>query len=122
MWSLYVPCSYLLVISQQGLLQSEPEGERNENIGFYGQCMDHANDYSSHINSKKECLRSSNWTCARTEVILFETFYCLEIKICISIYYLKNRVIKVERERAILVLATGNLKCTVVSSVFPKNR
>ncbi|PUZ71914.1 hypothetical protein GQ55_2G351500 [Panicum hallii var. hallii] len=52
---------------QRGLLQSEPEGERNENIGFYGRCMYHANDYSSHINSKKECLRSSNWTCARTE-------------------------------------------------------
>ncbi|KAG2636742.1 hypothetical protein PVAP13_2NG470100 [Panicum virgatum] len=50
-----------------GLLQSEPEGERNENVGFYGRCMDHANDYSSHVNPKKECSRSSNWTCSRTE-------------------------------------------------------
>jgi hypothetical protein len=68
-WSFYFPCSYLLVISEQGLLQSEPEGERNENVGFYGRCMDHANDFSSRINPK-ECLRSSSWTCARTEVIL----------------------------------------------------
>ncbi|TKW34586.1 hypothetical protein SEVIR_2G315100v4 [Setaria viridis] len=51
---------------QRGLLQSEPEGECNENVGFYGRCMDHANDFSSRINPK-ECLRSSSWTCARTE-------------------------------------------------------
>lgn len=27
---------------QRGLLQSEPEGEHNENIGFYGRCVSHA--------------------------------------------------------------------------------
>ncbi|RLN32810.1 uncharacterized protein C2845_PM03G05990 [Panicum miliaceum] len=65
-----VNCSVLFhpwCAHQRGLLQSEPEGERNENVGFYGRCMDHANDYSSHVNPKKECLRSSNWTCVRTE-------------------------------------------------------
>ncbi|KAF8759291.1 hypothetical protein HU200_010329 [Digitaria exilis] len=50
-----------------GLLQSEPEGEHNANVGFYGRCMDHANDLSNHVNAEKECLRSNNWTCARTE-------------------------------------------------------
>jgi len=64
-----VNCSVLFhpwCAHQRGLLQSEPEGERNENVGFYGRCMDHANDYSSHANPK-ECSRSSNWTCSRTE-------------------------------------------------------
>ncbi|CAL5082799.1 unnamed protein product [Urochloa decumbens] len=65
-----VNCSVLFhawCAHQKGLLQSEPEGEHNENVGFYGRCMDHANDFSSHVNPKKECLRSSNWTCTRTE-------------------------------------------------------
>jgi hypothetical protein len=84
-WSLYFPCPCLLVISQQGLLQSEPEGEHNENVGFYGRCMDHAIDFSSHVNPKKEYLRSNNWTCARTEVILFEHFYCPQINICMPV-------------------------------------
>ncbi|XP_066397696.1 uncharacterized protein [Miscanthus floridulus] len=52
---------------QRGLLQSVPEGEHNENVGFYGRCMDHAIDFSSHVNPKKEYLRSNNFTCARTE-------------------------------------------------------
>ncbi|CAN6218692.1 unnamed protein product [Urochloa humidicola] len=66
----HVNCSVLFhawCAHRRGLLQSEPEGEHNENVGFYGRCMDHANDYSSHVNPKKECLRSSNWTCTRTE-------------------------------------------------------
>ncbi|KAJ1290773.1 hypothetical protein BS78_02G269600 [Paspalum vaginatum] len=52
---------------QRGLLQSEPEGDRNQNVGFYGRCEDHAIDFSSHVNPEKECLRSNDWTCARTE-------------------------------------------------------
>ena len=27
------------MVSQQGLLQSDPEGEHNEYIGFYGRCL-----------------------------------------------------------------------------------
>jgi hypothetical protein len=64
-------------ICQQGLLQSEPEGEHNENIGFYGRCVSHAIVFSSHVNPKKEYFRNNNWTCARTEVMLFEHFYRL---------------------------------------------
>ncbi|VAI35841.1 unnamed protein product [Triticum turgidum subsp. durum] len=45
---------------QRGLLQSDPEGEHNEYIGFYGRCLNHA-------TNRKECLRSNEWTCARTE-------------------------------------------------------
>ncbi|ONM23440.1 Histone-lysine N-methyltransferase ATX4 [Zea mays] len=52
---------------QRGLLQSEPEGEHNENIGFYGRCVSHAIVFSSHVNPKKEYFRNNNWTCARTE-------------------------------------------------------
>ncbi|WVZ65826.1 hypothetical protein U9M48_015128 [Paspalum notatum var. saurae] len=65
-----VNCSVLFhpwCAHQKGLLQSEPEGECNQNVGFYGRCVDHAIDFSSHVNPKKECLRSNNWTCARTE-------------------------------------------------------
>lgn len=53
---------------QRGLLQSEPEGELNENIGFYGRCLNHATlEYSDRVNPEKEHLRSNDWTCARTE-------------------------------------------------------
>ncbi|KAL6601411.1 hypothetical protein ACP70R_044631 [Stipagrostis hirtigluma subsp. patula] len=52
---------------RRGLLQSEPEGEHNENVGFYGRCLDHAIDFSNHLNPKKECFRSNSWSCARTE-------------------------------------------------------
>ncbi|KAM3259736.1 hypothetical protein ACQJBY_051173 [Aegilops geniculata] len=48
---------------QRGLLQSDPEGEHNEYIGFYGRCLNHA---TNRVNPKK-CLRSNEWTCARTE-------------------------------------------------------
>jgi len=51
-----------------GLLQSDPEGEHNEKIGFYGRCLNHATfDYSTLVNPEKKCLRSNAWTCARTE-------------------------------------------------------
>ncbi|XP_044984443.1 uncharacterized protein LOC123451943 isoform X1 [Hordeum vulgare subsp. vulgare] len=49
---------------QRGLLQSDPEGEHNEYIGFYGRCLNHA---TNRVNPEKECLRSNEWTCARTE-------------------------------------------------------
>uniref|UniRef100_A0ACD5XVK8 Uncharacterized protein n=1 Tax=Avena sativa TaxID=4498 RepID=A0ACD5XVK8_AVESA len=53
---------------QMGLLQSDPEGEHNEKIGFYGRCLNHATfDYSTLVNPEKKCLRSNAWTCARTE-------------------------------------------------------
>uniref|UniRef100_M8BXS4 Histone-lysine N-methyltransferase n=1 Tax=Aegilops tauschii TaxID=37682 RepID=M8BXS4_AEGTA len=48
---------------QRGLLQSDPEGEHNEYIGFYGRCLNHA---TNRVNPEK-CLRSNEWTCARTE-------------------------------------------------------
>ncbi|XP_062199450.1 uncharacterized protein LOC133901928 isoform X2 [Phragmites australis] len=65
-----VNCSVLFhpwCAHRRGLLQSEAEGEHKENVGFYGRCLDHAIDVSNHINPKKECLRSNNWACARTE-------------------------------------------------------
>uniref|UniRef100_A0A0D3H9X4 Histone-lysine N-methyltransferase n=1 Tax=Oryza barthii TaxID=65489 RepID=A0A0D3H9X4_9ORYZ len=65
-----VNCSVLFhpwCAHQKGLLQSEPEGEHNENVGFYGRCLDHAMFDPNHVNPKKECLRSNDWTCARTE-------------------------------------------------------
>ncbi|KAM0862465.1 hypothetical protein ACQ4PT_045233 [Festuca glaucescens] len=51
-----------------GLLQSDPEGEHNEQLGFYGQCVNHATvDHSNRVSPEKKCLRSNGWTCARTE-------------------------------------------------------
>ncbi|GJN34603.1 hypothetical protein PR202_gb23281 [Eleusine coracana subsp. coracana] len=66
------------MISKQGLLQSEPEGEHNESVGFYRRCLDHASDLSHPVNPKNECLRKNDWTCARTanEVILK---FCIKI-------------------------------------------
>ncbi|KAM0897919.1 hypothetical protein ACQ4PT_022246 [Festuca glaucescens] len=53
---------------QRGLLQSDPEGEHNEQLGFYGQCVNHATvDHSNRVSPEKKCLRSNGWTCARTE-------------------------------------------------------
>jgi hypothetical protein len=69
--------SLLLVIPQQGLLQSDPEGEHNEQLGFYGRCQNHATiDHSHRVNPENKCLRSNGWTCARTEVIWLELIYC----------------------------------------------
>ncbi|KAL6844941.1 hypothetical protein ACP4OV_025600 [Aristida adscensionis] len=64
-----VNCSVLFhpwCAHQRGFLQSEPEGEHNENVGFYGRCLYHGIEFSNHSNPK-ECLRSNNWSCARTE-------------------------------------------------------
>ncbi|XP_040383333.1 uncharacterized protein LOC102721579 isoform X2 [Oryza brachyantha] len=64
-----VHCSVLFhpwCAHQKGLLQSEPEGEHNENVGFYGRCLDHAMLGSNHVKLK-ECLKINDWTCARTE-------------------------------------------------------
>ncbi|CAM0953007.1 unnamed protein product [Alopecurus aequalis] len=53
---------------QRGLLQTESEGERNKNIGFYGRCLNHATlDCSNRVKPEKECSRGNDWTCARTE-------------------------------------------------------
>ncbi|KAM0862464.1 hypothetical protein ACQ4PT_045233 [Festuca glaucescens] len=61
---------YLVHVSLNisGLLQSDPEGEHNEQLGFYGQCVNHATvDHSNRVSPEKKCLRSNGWTCARTE-------------------------------------------------------
>ncbi|KAG8057737.1 hypothetical protein GUJ93_ZPchr0002g24613 [Zizania palustris] len=65
-----VNCSVLFhpwCAHQRGLLQSEPEGEHNENVGFYGRCLDHGTLDPNHVSPKKEYLRNNDWTCARTE-------------------------------------------------------
>ncbi|WOL13521.1 hypothetical protein Cni_G22291 [Canna indica] len=55
---------------QKGLLQSEVEGDDNENVGFYGRCLHHATSsfhLDSHVMDPEESPRNKEWTCARTE-------------------------------------------------------
>lgn len=57
---------------QEGLLQSEVEGDDNEKVGFYGRCLHHATLNSSNVDihpldPEEECPRDKDWTCARTE-------------------------------------------------------
>ncbi|XP_020579340.1 uncharacterized protein LOC110023995 isoform X2 [Phalaenopsis equestris] len=57
---------------QNGLLQSEIEGEDNERVGFYGRCVLHSRKNYHHTESQPmdveaPCPRTNEWACARTE-------------------------------------------------------
>ncbi|KAL6012053.1 hypothetical protein ACLOJK_002528 [Asimina triloba] len=56
----------------QGLLQSEVEGDDDENVGFYGRCTLHATNYDGHTDhhllvAEMETHGEKESTCARTE-------------------------------------------------------
>ncbi|KAI0488900.1 hypothetical protein KFK09_028739 [Dendrobium nobile] len=57
---------------QKGLLQSELEGEDDEKVGFYGNCILHARNNYHHTDSQPMNVKAPNprikeWVCARTE-------------------------------------------------------
>ncbi|KAL0904780.1 hypothetical protein M5K25_026930 [Dendrobium thyrsiflorum] len=57
---------------QKGLLQSELEGEDNEKVSFYGNCILHARNNYHHTDSQPMNVEAPNprikeWACARTE-------------------------------------------------------
>ncbi|XP_020265667.1 uncharacterized protein LOC109841184 isoform X2 [Asparagus officinalis] len=55
---------------QKGLLQSETEGDDNENLGFYGSCVSHAAQDGFPVDSHTmdaEVGPKKDWSCARAE-------------------------------------------------------